>query len=177
MKKSKSLLTAAVAAVVMFTGLTSAQAQTVDTDSRATRFGIGLSAGLPTTNGYDFAFGADLRLQKDFVSNVSGTLSAGYNSFSLEDGLAEENLGYIPVKVGLKVFPVQRFYISGEVGAAFGTDEGSNTAFVYAPGIGVGTNTGIDIGLRYEGMTGNVDRLGLKNPGQVALRIAYGFGL
>lgn len=98
-------------------------------------------------------------------------------TFSLEDGYAEDNLGYIPVKAGIKVFPVQRFYISGELGAAFGTDNGSKTSFVYAPGIGVGTNTGIDIGLRYEGMTGDVSRLGLKNPGQVALRIAYGFSL
>lgn len=173
------MLAGAVAAVAIIFGSVNIQAQTTGAydDSRATRLGIGLNAGIPTTNGYDFALGGDIRLQQDFRSNISGMLSVGYNNFSLEDGLAADNVGYIPVKAGLKVFPVEKFYFSAEAGAAFGTRDGSNTAFVYAPGIGIGTNTGIDIGLRYEGMTGNVGGLGLKNPGQVALRLAYGFRL
>ncbi len=177
MNKTKSLLTAAVAAAAILINVNNANAQISDGDSRATRLGIGLNAGIPTTGGYDFSIGGDVRLQQDFRSNLSGMVSVGYNSFSLDDGYAEDNLGYIPVKVGLKVFPVQRFYFSGEVGAAFPTRDGSDTGFIYAPGIGVGTNTGIDIGLRYEGMTGNVNSFGLKNPGQVALRLAYGFPL
>ena len=83
-----------------------------------------------------------------------------------------KGIGFIPVKVGIKIFPVSRFYISGEVGAGFGTDKGQGTALVYAPGIGVGTNTGIDLGLRYEGFVQNNTNLN-----QVALRIAYGFKL
>lgn len=185
MKKTKFLLASAVAAVAILIGSNNSSAQTStpvnDGDSKATRLGIGISAGLPTTDGYSFALGGDLRLQQDFTSNVSGLLSVGYNTFSLEDGpataLGSDNLDYIPVKIGLKVFPVQRFYFSGEVGAGFPTRDGSKTAFVYAPGIGIGTNMGIDIGLRYEGMTGDANVLSLKNPGQVALRLAYGFRL
>ena len=67
---------------------------------------------------------------------------------------------------------MERFYISGEVGAAFGTDENQKTALVYAPGIGVGFNKGIDLGLRYEGFAQNGSNLA-----QVALRLAYGFNL
>ncbi len=185
MNKTKILFASAAAAVALLIGSSNSNAQTNtsvnDGDSKATRLGIGVSAGIPTTNGYNFALGGDLRLQQDFTSNVSGLLSVGYNSFSLEDGpaaaLGTDNLDYIPVKVGLKVFPVQRFYFSGEVGAGFPSRDGSKTAFIYAPGIGVGTNTGIDIGLRYEGMTGSANALSLKNPGQVALRLAYGFRL
>lgn len=179
MNKTKTFIASAAAAVAILFGTQNVNAQTTTSadDSKATRLGVGLSAGIPTTNGYDFAIGGDLRLQQDFTSNVSGLLSVGYNSFSLDEGLAEDNLGYIPVKVGIKIFPVERFYFSAEAGAAFGTRDGSKTSFVYAPGIGIGTNTGIDIGLRYEGMTGNVNGLPLKNPGQVALRLAYGFRL
>lgn len=184
MNKSKFFFASAVAAAAIFIGSNNANAQQAsanDGDSKETRLGIGLSAGIPTTNGYSFALGGDLRLQQDFTRNVSGLLSVGYNSFSIKDNAAAsaiaDNVDFIPVKVGLKVFPVQRFYFSGEVGAGFGTRDGSKTSFIYAPGIGVGTNTGIDIGLRYEGMTGNVNGLPLKNPGQVALRLAYGFKL
>lgn len=180
---SKSLFAFAAVAITLLIGSDFSQAQTNamnDGDSKATRLGIGLSAGIPTTDGYKFVFGGDLRLQQDFTSNVSGLLSVGYNTFSLEaspiSASTVDNLDFIPVKAGIKVFPVARFYFSGEVGAGFGTRDGSKTTLIYAPGIGIGTNTGIDIGLRYEGMTGN-SNIGLKNPGQVALRLAYGFNL
>lgn len=185
MNKTKTLFATAVAAVAILFGSSNSNAQTNtavnDGDSKATRLGIGISAGIPTTSGFNFAIGGDLRLQQDFTSNVSGLLSVGYNSFSLKDGPAAvvgtDNFDYIPVKIGLKVFPVQRFYFSGEVGAGFPTSERTKTAFIYAPGIGVGTNTGIDIGLRYEGMTGRASGPTLSNPSQVALRLAYGFKL
>ncbi|MEJ7694125.1 hypothetical protein [Daejeonella sp.] len=187
MKRTKSLIASAAVAAVILIGSANANAQTTsvnDGDSKATRLGLGLSAGIPTTQGYKFGFGGDVRLQQDFTSNISGILSVGYNTFSVKPNPAltlpartdVNNLDFIPVKAGIKVFPVARFYFSGEVGVGFGTRDGSNMTFIYAPGIGVGTNAGIDIGLRYEGMTGN-SLIVLKNPGQVALRLAYGFNL
>ena len=176
MKKSTKLIASAVAAVAMFIGTNQAYAQASSGDSKALRLGIGVSAGLPTNDNYNIALGGDLRLQKDFFSNISGTLSAGYTNFSVKDeskaALGYNSLGYIPVKAGIKIFPVERFYISGEVGAAFGTDDGQGTALVYAPGIGLGFNNGLDLGVRYEGFAQNETNLG-----QVALRLAYGFNL
>jgi len=172
MKTTRSkLITAAVAAVVLFfTNDVKAQTEPKG-DSHDTRLGIGLSLGLPTTDGANFAIGGDARLQKDFYSNVSGLLSLGYTNFSLE-GEDAGSIGFIPLKVGLKVFPIERFYISGELGAGFGTDDGQKTAFVWAPGIGLGFNNGLDLGLRYEEFRWSGSSLG-----QVALRIAYGFNL
>lgn len=168
-----------VSAFAIFLGVNSASAQTTtqsDGDSKAVRLGFGVSAGLPTNDAYNLALGGDIRLQKDFFSNISGTLSAGYTNFMLKNDAQLPNgnkgRGYIPVKAGIKIFPVERFYISGEVGAGFGTDKGQGTALVYAPGIGIGTNTGFDLGLRYEGFTQNGNNLD-----QVALRVAYGFRL
>ena len=176
MKKSTKFIASAVAAVAMFIGTNQASAQTSNGDSKAVRLGVGVSAGLPTNDNYNIALGGDLRLQKDFFSNISGTLSAGYTNFSVKDEAKSRypytSLGFIPVKAGIKIFPHERFYISGEVGAGFGTDKGQSTALVYAPGIGIGTNTGIDLGLRYEGFAYDGNNLG-----QVALRVAYGFNL
>jgi hypothetical protein len=176
MKKTTTIVATAVAAVAMFIGV-NASAQTNERpDSQAWRLGVGVSAGLPTNDNYNIAVGGDLRLQKDFFSNISGTLTAGYTNFSVKDdakaALGFNSVGYIPVKAGIKIFPTERFYISGEVGAGFGTDEGQGTALVYAPGIGLGFNNGIDLGLRYEGFAQNDTNLG-----QVALRLAYGFNL
>lgn len=169
---TRSIVTAVAAVALFFTSQSFAQSSE---DSKATRFGIGVSAGVSTDDPYGLVLGGDLRMQKDFSSNVSGILTAGYTNFSVKDdfdGLGIDSYDVIPVKAGVKVFPIERFYISGEIGAAFGVDKGSKTGFIYAPGIGIGTNSGLDLGLRYEGIARNGNSLG-----QVALRIAYGFNL
>lgn len=173
MKISTRHIVTAVAVVALF--FTSQSFAQSSEDSKATRFGIGVNVGVSTDDPYGLVLGGDLRLQQDFSSNVSGILSAGYTNFSVKnafDGLGIDSYDVIPVKAGIKVFPVERFYISGEIGAGFGVDNGSRTAFIYAPGIGIGTNSGLDLGLRYEGIARSGSSLG-----QVALRIAYGFKL
>lgn len=169
MKNSIKKIASAAAAAALFL-FTNANAQNMEPagDSQETRLGIGLNLGLPTTDGYDFVIGGDLRLQKDFSGNVSGLLSAGYTAFTYDGG----SYGFIPVKAGVKIFPVTKFYFSGELGAGFPTKDGGKTAFVWAPGIGYGLNNGVDLGLRYEGFSADGGTLG-----QVALRIAYGFML
>jgi opacity protein-like surface antigen len=172
MKKISNLAVMAAAAVALLvTNTVKAQTSEAGGDSKATRFGVGLSLGAPTTEGYNFAVGGDLRLQKDFSGNVSGILSAGYTNFSLENEDAG-SFGFIPVKAGIKVFPKAKFYFSGELGAGIPTDSESKTAFLWAPGLGYGFNNGVDVGLRYEGFEVKGGSLG-----QVALRLAYGFRL
>ncbi len=179
MKRSTTFFVNAVAAIAILIGANNANAQTKKTpagDSKDVRLGIGFNVGLPTNDFYDIALGGDLKLQKDFFSNISATLSAGYTNFSFKGDVqtldGQTGIGYIPVKLGIKIFPVERFYIAGEVGAAFGTDKGQGTALVYAPGIGLGFNNGLDLGLRYEGFAQDGNNLA-----QVALRIAYAFNL
>src|SRR5690606_20165360 len=121
MRKSMKVIASAAAAAALFF-VTNASAQYMEPagDSRETRLGIGLNLGVPTTDGYDFAIGGDVRLQKDFSGNVSGLLSAGYTSFTYDGG----DTGFIPVKAGVKIFPVSKFYFSGELGAGFSTEDG-----------------------------------------------------
>ena len=166
MKTTTKFFASAVAAMALFfTTNVNAQSE----DSKATRFGIGLSAGIPTSDGYDVALGGDLRLQKDFTSNISGLLSAGYNRF-VSDGADHS---FVPLKAGAKIFFAESAYVSGELGAGIGTNEGSKTAFLWAPGIGYGWDSGLDLSLRYEG----AEYKGGASLGQIALRVAYGFKL
>ena len=173
MKKSIKFIASAAAAVALVFINSETNAQTTEPagDSRATRLGIGFSVGAPTTDGYDLGLGGDVRLQKDFSGNVSGIISAGYTNFSF-DGEESGSIGFIPVKAGLKVFPLAKFYISGELGAGFGTDDGQKTAFIWSPGIGYGFNNGLDLGARFEEFSRDGGKVA-----QVALRIAYGFRL
>ena len=174
MKKFTNILRATGIASLLIIGL-NVSAQTVPADdSKDVRFGLGLNLGLPTSNGYNFVFGGDLRLQKDFSSNVSGIASIGYNNYSFEDGAANNSLGVVPLKVGIKVFPMERVYFSAEIGAGFDATKNIDpgTAFIYSPGVGVGFNNGLDLSLRYEGLSRKT-----YDPGMVALRIAYGFNL
>lgn len=169
MKTNTKILASAVAAVALFF-TTAVNAQSGD--SQAWRLGVGLNVGVPTTKGYSVAIGGDLRLQKDFSSNISGLLSAGYTNFSRKDSYGGGSFGMVPVKAGAKIFFAENTYFSGELGAGFGTESGSSTAFLWAPGIGYGFDNGLDLGLRYEGAEFEGASLG-----QVALRIAYGFKL
>ncbi len=172
MKTTRTIKATILASMALFlTSVGFAQNTKPETDSKALRLGFGFSAGVPTEDFYSIALGGDVRLQQDFSTNLSATLGVGYTNFSVK-GNNTGSVGFIPVKAGIKVFPVQRFYLSGELGAAFGTDDGQKTAFVYAPGVGIGFNNGLDLGLRYEGFAANNS-----NIGQVALRIAYGFNL
>ena len=94
------------------------------------------------------------------------------------------NIQLLPVKAGLKFFPVQNFYIQGEAGAAFvlnitkiGAD--NSTAFIYAPQIGyqfaLGGSNYIDAGVRYEASTKLTSTVNDSKVNFVGLRVAYGF--
>jgi hypothetical protein len=178
MKNSTKWITSAFAAVAILFA-SSVKAQTTGHDSKGVwRFGVGVEGGIPTgtlNNFSNFSLGGTARLQYDAQSNISYMLTGGYTSVfakELSNGVKPDNLGLVPVKIGLKVFPISNLYISGEAGAAFETNYGKNTKFVVSPGIGYAGNQGLDVGVRYENYSGQSNNYGI-----VALRLAYGFAL
>jgi len=175
MKNSTKFLAGAVAAIAIFF-TTSVSAQT--------KLGIGLNVGAPTGDAKDFynvALGIDARLQFDVSKQISIPVTTGYTSFIGKDytigntTINGSDYGFIPVKAGVKVFFDESgsgLYGLAELGAAFGTNKGSGTAFIYSPALGYSWSNGLDLGLKYEALSKNSSTLG-----QVALRIAYGFNL
>ncbi len=146
-------------------------AQTTKSSSDASKFSIGLDAGLPVgdaSNYSSFAIGGSLKYDFSVATGAYLNLSAGYETFTGKNGSG--SLNAIPVKAGVKFyFTGQGFYGEGQIGAAFLTASGAGNAFIYAPGLGYTLDSGVDIGLRYEAWskTGTVS--------QIALRLAYGF--
>ncbi len=176
MKKTSKIIASAVAAVALFF-TTSVNAQTP-------KLGIGINAGIPTTDQYNFALGADARLQFDVSKQISIPVTVGYTHFFSKDYVPaiKQDYGYVPVKAGVKVFFDESgsgLYGLAEVGAAFGVTDNAKTGFLYSPAIGYAWSSGLDLGIKYEGISSarNASPVYEKNVSQIALRLAYGFKL
>ncbi|WP_298396894.1 hypothetical protein [Flavobacterium sp.] len=168
------IATLAVALISSF-----AVAQEKENYDQGFRLGIGINAGLPTNDPYDFNLGADARLQYDLSKKYSLTLTTGFSNMFVSGD--DNDLGYIPAKAGFKAFVLKdKLYLMGEVGAAFAvTNNYDKTSLLLSPSIGFATNK-IDISLRYDHFNdfpvlkdNTVD----KGLGLVSLRLAYGFKL
>jgi len=185
------------ALVLAFAGLTfGAKAQSNPTSTKTTgiRYSIGADAGIPTGNlsdSYNWNLGGSLQVDIPVAKQLFVTVNAGYNNLFAKDvtvaGVTAKgpNLQLLPVKAGLKYFPVGNFYVQGEAGASFllnksdftGVD--NSTVFTYAPQVGyqfpLGGSSFLDAGVRFENTTklnSNIDDSKLHF---VSLRVAYGF--
>lgn len=168
MKQITKTLT--IAGILLFT-ITASKAQT---KTEPFRLGVGLNVGAATTVGHNVTLGGDLKLQKDFTEVISGSISTGYtNFFANKNKGFTSAYGFVPLKAGIKYFPTKGFYLGAEAGAAFGTQQGAGTSFLYAPAVGITFNTNYDFSARYEAL--NFQGGGTLS--HVALRLAYAFSL
>jgi len=152
---------------------------TTNVNAQSRNLGIGLNVGAPTSDAYSVAIGGDLRYQFNVDKQLSIPVTAGYTHLvgkEIENtGFDYPSFGYIPVKVGAKYFFNETgagLYGLAELGAGFGTNEGSGTSFVYSPAVGYAWSNGIDLGAKYEGLSRNSN-----NTGYFGIRLAYGFSL
>jgi hypothetical protein len=152
--------------------ITSFIASAQPADSRAIRVSLGFSTGIPTRDGFNVVYGGDVRAQKDFSRSVSGLLTLGYNEFQHDHQNNLADFGFVPFKLGTKVFPLEKLYLIAEVGTAIKQHKAQESSFLWSPGLGWAFNNGLDLGLRYE----ESRRRGV-GTGQFALRVAYGINL
>lgn len=167
--------------------------------SGAWYIGMAASAGMGWAN--KFVCEGELFVQRDLGEHLSGTLSAGYTYFDLNHTPAtsqwyvngqyvfpkDQPYKIIPVKAGVRLQTGKRFYIGGELGAAFSllksysfnTGNNSNSpsdfnlkykarhSFAYAFSGGFVFRNGLDAGIKFEDY-------GLRtNNKQIAVRFAY----
>lgn len=170
-------------------------ATTSTTTKSGIRYSIGVDAGIPLgdfKDNYKWNLGGSVQADIPVVSNqLFVTVNAGYNNIFGKNDVVVGNttvsptdFHLIPVKAGLKYFPISNFYVQGEAGAAFllnKSDVGANksTAFVYAPQIGVqfpvSASSFIDAGIRYEATTKYATGVDASKVNFIGLRVAYGF--
>lgn len=162
-------------------GTISVMAQDISGDTYQQKFklGIGANVGYPFEDPYNLNVGGDVRLQYDLSKRYSLTATTGFSNLFVSGD--DNDLGYIPAKLGFKAFVLKdKFYLMGEAGAAFAvTNDYNDKSLLLSPGIGYATKY-IDISVRYEYLP---DFPSIRNDaadkglGQVALRLAYGFKL
>jgi hypothetical protein len=183
--------------VLAFAGLSfAAKAQTTTTSTTTTsggiRYSIGVDAGIPVgdlKHTHSWNLGGSVQADIPVANQLFVTVNAGYNNiFGKKDidgsGVDGTDIKLLPVKAGLKFFPVQNFYVQGEAGAAFllnsnDTYNDKSVAFVYAPQVGVqfpisANGNFIDAGIRYEATT-KFNKLDNSKPSFLGVRVAYGF--
>ncbi|WP_316813276.1 hypothetical protein [Pedobacter heparinus] len=173
----KLLLLTAVAGLFAFSS--------VNAQTKAPKLSVGAEFAFPMGDfgdAADFGFGGSLQYQHPVAANLLVTGSAGYTSFKFKDidfggvTIKGGNAGYIPVKAGARYYFGENFFAAGELGAAFSTEDGGSTAFVYTPGIGVdfpvADKGSIELGARYEAWSADSSTSGF-----IGLRLAYNFGL
>jgi hypothetical protein len=188
------------ALVLAFAGFAlGAKAQTTTTSTSKTTgsngviLSVGVDAGIPTgnlNNTYNWNIGGSVQADIPVIQHqLFVTVNAGYNSIQGKKnidgtGLDATNIQLLPVKAGLKFFPISNFYIQGEAGAAFllnksNLNDDKSAAFVYAPQIGyqfpLGGKSYIDAGVRYEGTTKFNSTVDNSKVNFVGLRVAYAF--
>jgi hypothetical protein len=152
------------------------------------RLSAGVESGLPVgklNNNYNWNFGGSIQADFPIIQDqLYATLNTGFTNIYAANITKATDIQLIPVKAGLKYFPVKNFYIQGEAGASFIANKSDlnatkSAAFVYAPQVGVLFNVGgknyIDAGVRYESNSkfytnGNSNNF-------IGLRVAYAFSL
>ena len=144
-----------------------------------TKVGIGADFAFPMGDFgdvMDYGVGGSLNLQVPVANKLNFVGEAGYLNFTSKEILGHTfSTGTVPLKAGLRYFLAENFYAQGQVGAAISTEKNGNTAFLYAPSVGVefpvSDKMAIDVGARYEGWS---------NKGTssfIGLRAALNFGL
>jgi len=155
---------------------------------------IGADAGIPTgklNDAYNWNIGGSVQADIPVVPHqLFVTVNAGYNSIQGKkdllgvQGADAPNIQLLPVKAGLKYFPISHFYVQGEAGAAFALNKSDvgfdkSAAFVYAPQLGyqfpLGGKSYLDAGVRYEASTKFNSAVDNSKVNFFGLRVAYAF--
>ena len=205
MKNSFKISTLALAlAALTFSAKAQTTTTTTTTKTATTSNGIilsvGVDAGIPTgklSDSYSWNLGGSVQADIPVIQHqLFVTVNAGYNNIFGKKNLSEvtpadgtvyydaHNIQLLPVKAGLKLFPISNFYIQGEAGAAFLLNksdlaDNKSAAFIYAPQIGVqfplGGKSYIDAGVRYEASTKFNSAADDSKVNFFGLRVAYAF--
>ncbi len=154
----------AMAVVAFSTANTQAQ-----NAAKSTTLSIGVNAGIPTTSGLSFAYGADLQADFAVAPTTKITASAGYEDYSVKGGGSAS--GVIPLLAGAKFnLGSNQLYGHAQLGYVVSTVKGGGGAFGYAPSIGYYFSPNFDASVKYLAYSKNSF-----TTGSVNVRLAYSF--
>jgi hypothetical protein len=155
-------------------------------------YSIGADGGITTgsfRDSHKSMVGGSIEADFPVADQFYLTANTGYNQFFgvnnvFGTGIKAPDINIIPVKVGLKYFPISALYLQLEAGAAFVTNKSTlgferTGTFIYAPQVGtqipLGGKNFLDAGVRWEGCTNFTENNGSSRGHFFALRLAYAF--
>lgn len=132
------------------------------------KLSAGVNAGVSTSTGANFAFGADLQADFGLDESLAVTASAGYENFRWKGGGGS---GFIPLLGGAKfTFGDSQVYGHAQLGYGIATWSGGGGFFAYAPSVGYKINDNVDASIKYLAFTKSGGTLGM-----IGVRVAYNF--
>ncbi|HEY4195047.1 MAG TPA: hypothetical protein VGM63_05905 [Mucilaginibacter sp.] len=164
------------------------------TSSPGVIFSVGADVGYSTgnfRNSYRWNAGGSVQADIPVASNFFFTANLGYlNSFGRNDvngtGLQAPDIHLLPVKAGIRYFPIPMLYLQADAGAAFALNKSDvgldkTAAFIYSPQVGVqlpiGGKSYIDAGILYQSSTKYISSVDDSKINFLGLRVAYAFGI
>ena len=158
-----------------------------DAAARTFKFGGGIEVAAPANNmaAYAIGVGADLLGHYGLSDQIALTVDAGYMGFFVKKSYGDGTLSIIPIRGGIRYYPIQHVYVSGRAGVGIMTGGTSTTSVAFAFGGGYMVDNKLDLGLAYEGYGGPKDQVIGTYPytvvkkgasfGYVGLRLGYFF--
>ena len=140
----KVLLTAAI----LIAGFAGVKAQT--------SFGGGVNLNLPIGDFSDFSsfgVGAELQVEHKFSEKFSGIGTTGFTHFIGKDFGGEKfNIGVLPILVGARVYPSEKFFIGAQIGYSLFLEDAEEGGFAYKPQVGYDAGQ-FQLSLSYNGIS------------------------
>ena len=143
---------------------------TVNAQNANLKFGAGLNIGIPAHNlsGTSLGVGVDVIVLYSLSKQAALTGDFGYTALFGKNSAPTTSL--LPLRVGLRYYPSDDFYVAGKIGAGFlSSSYGSSTTTAYSFGAGYKIDPQLEIGASYDGYSKN-GTIGLVN-----LRLGYFF--
>ena len=149
--------------LLLFITLTTVKAQDEPKSSSAAaatgfHFAAGINLGLPIGDfGDSHSFGVGVEVQPEYMLSKMFSIqaSAGYTEFFGKKigSFKIDDVGLIPILVGVKVYPAEQFFIGFKAGLGVLTGSGnSESAFDYQPQVGYNAEK-FQINLGYNGLS------------------------
>lgn len=127
--------------VILSLAIIAAALTTQAQDDKSFQLGGGINLGLPIGDAGDissFAIGGELQGELGLSDNVKGLATVGYTHFIGKDlgGGFKVNYGIIPILVGARIYPSEKFFLSGQIGYGKMTGDADGGGFAYKPQVG-----------------------------------------
>lgn len=154
-----------------------------NTTTNGARFSFGLEGGRTVPGEAKAILGGSLKYELPFATHTFFTASVGYSYLVFPErtkkalnsyGINQAGASFLPVKIGVKHYLNNNFFVEGQVGAAILLSGGNaynryTSAYIYSGGFGYTFKKGLELGVRYEDWKKDV------KISQAAVRLSYRF--